>query len=51
VVDQSDVSAFVNVLLGINTNPCDLIKADTNHDTKRDGRDIRTFIPAYLAGS
>lgn len=47
-VDPNDINAFVGVLLGINTNPCDVQKSDLNNDGLRNGLDIQNFIEAYF---
>ncbi|GJQ26062.1 MAG: hypothetical protein HBSAPP02_10940 [Phycisphaerae bacterium] len=49
VKNQADIDAFVGVLLGTNTNPCDVSKSDLNADLTRNGLDIRPFITAFLA--
>lgn len=49
VKNQADIDAFVGVLLGTNTNTCDVSKSDLNADMARNGLDIRPFITAFLA--
>lgn len=47
-VDSNDISAFVGVLLGTNTNACDVQKSDVNGDNLRNALDIAPFIDTYL---
>jgi subtilisin-like proprotein convertase family protein len=49
VKTSADVTAFVGVLLGTNTIPCDVSKSEFVIDGLRNGKDIAGFIPAYLA--
>lgn len=43
----ADIDALVGVLLGTNTNACDLIKADVNHVNGTNGRDVQAFVTAW----
>ncbi len=44
----ADIDALVGVLLGTNTTPCDLIKADVNHVNGTNGRDVQAFVNAWI---
>ena len=46
LVDDFDIIAFVNVLLGTPLNPDHIPRADQNHDGAIDGRDIAPFTHA-----
>ena len=49
IVDAiADTSALVGVLIGTNTDPCPLMKANVNGDQVIDGRDIQAFVNAIL---
>jgi len=48
LVNSSDVSGFVNVLLGLDTSPAHVIRADLNGDSEADGEDIARFVSALL---
>ncbi len=48
-VDWSDVSCFVNVLLGLDPDPMHVAGADFNGDLSPDGLDIQPFADALLA--
>ena len=48
-VTLADVQQFVNVLLGLDTNPAHIARCDMNRDTLADGRDVAKFVKA-LAG-
>ena len=43
-VNNADTTAFVRVLLGIDTNATDRFYADMNSDGKDDGQDIEPYI-------
>lgn len=49
-VNATDISVFVQVLLGNNTDPCPLLKADVNPAAPLgiNGNDIKAFVEAYL---
>ncbi len=49
VVTIADVTPFVNVLIGITTDPYLQQAADMNCDGKNDGLDIQLFINAMLS--
>src|SRR5262249_37296191 len=46
-VNSADLSLFVQVLLGLNTNPTYVSRSDFNADGTPDGADIPGFIAAY----
>lgn len=48
-VTTADIDALVGVLLGTNTNPCDVANADVDNANGTNGRDIAAFVPAYLS--
>lgn len=48
VVDSTDISALVGVLLGTNLNPCDVQKANVNGDGGTNGLDIQEFVDEFL---
>jgi len=48
VVNSADLTIFVNVLLGIETNPTYVQRADINGDGIADGRDIQPFVALLL---
>lgn len=48
VIDTADITAFVGVLLGTNTNPCDVQKSDVNNSGDADGLDVQAFVNAFL---
>jgi subtilisin-like proprotein convertase family protein len=48
VLTAADATAFVNVLLGNNTEPCALAKSEFFVDGLRNGKDIRGFVDAFL---
>lgn len=50
VVDMADVGPFVDVLLGVNTDPAALCAADVNGDTQTDGDDILMFTQYAICG-
>jgi hypothetical protein len=47
-VDLNDVAPFTNVLLGLDTDPLHMVRADANCDGFDDGLDIAPFIDAIL---
>ncbi|HKQ46477.1 MAG TPA: proprotein convertase P-domain-containing protein [Phycisphaerae bacterium] len=47
-VTSADIDALVGVLLGLNTNPCDVANADVDNSGSANGRDVSAFVPAYL---
>ncbi len=47
-VDEDDITAFVGVLIGTNTNVCPLLKSDVNGDTFTDGRDVPALVGILL---
>ncbi len=49
-VNMTDVSVFVQVLLGNNTDPCPLLKSDINPAAPAgiNGNDIQAFVNAFL---
>ena len=49
-LDLNDVTDFVNVLLGLDTDPVHLAAADLNGDHAADGLDIQMFVDAMLRG-
>ncbi|HPF39982.1 MAG TPA: hypothetical protein P5081_11005 [Phycisphaerae bacterium] len=44
----NDITAFVDVLLGVNTDTCPLMKADVDNSGAVDGLDAQAFIDALL---
>jgi hypothetical protein len=48
VVDYADLGVFVDVLLGLETNPVLILTADLNGDGASDGRDIQPFVAPLL---
>lgn len=49
-IDMGDISLFVAVLLGIDTDPVHVTNCDLNCDTRADGLDIQPFVDALLGG-
>lgn len=49
VLDSADVEEFVDVLLGNNTNPVSVVRADFDCTGRVDGGDIAGFVEAFLA--
>ena len=49
VVDGSDITTFVSVLLGTNLDLCPLQKSEFFVDGERNGLDIQGFVDAFLA--
>lgn len=49
-VNMTDVSVFVQVLLGTNTDPCPVLKANVNPNPPagNNGNDIQAFVNAFL---
>jgi murein tripeptide amidase MpaA len=43
-VDEDDILRFVEVLLGLNTDPVDVARSDFNADMVVDGRDVDAFV-------
>lgn len=50
MVNTTDIAVFVQVLLGTNSDPCPLMKADVNPAAPLgiNGNDIQAFVNAYL---
>jgi len=44
VLDMNDSAALVNVLLGMDTDPCHMAAADLNGSGGTDGEDIQMFV-------
>ncbi|MBK8267232.1 MAG: hypothetical protein IPK83_02550 [Planctomycetes bacterium] len=47
-IDTSDVPLFVNVLLGLETDPGRMARADMNADETADGKDVQLIVDAML---
>jgi hypothetical protein len=47
--DADDLSAFVAVLLELDTDPLHRARSDMNGDTYTDGRDIQPYVDVFLA--
>lgn len=47
-IDAIDEYVFVNVLLGIDLDPADFARADSNCDGTVDGRDLQSFVSRWL---
>lgn len=45
-----DVTAFIDVLMGVNATPGNLSRGDMNGDGSTDGRDIQLFIDVVILG-
>lgn len=43
-INSADATEFTRVLLGLNTNPCDVEVADINADLVVNGKDIQPFV-------
>ncbi len=47
-VDESDLSLFIDVLLGLDTNPWRIAASDVNGSGEPDGLDVQGFVESYL---
>ena len=48
MIDSADTTLFVNVLLGIETNPTYVQRSDINGDGVANGKDIQPFVVLLL---
>ncbi len=49
VIDETDLELFVQVLLGLNTNPLHVAASDLDGNQVVNGADVRAFLDSYLA--
>jgi|CXWL01.1.fsa_nt_gi hypothetical protein len=47
-LDSTDVQMFVTVLLGQDSTASHIARADLNHDSAADGRDVQPFVLTIL---
>lgn len=47
-VDAADREIFISVLIGHDSDPQHVLRADLSHDNVADGEDVRLFITAFL---
>lgn len=50
LVYATDIMCFSEVLLGVDSDPQHIVRADLNHDIVTDGRDTQLFIAAWIGG-
>lgn len=50
VINAADVGVFVNVLLGLDSNPVHRAGSDVNADGVADGDDVGPFVAAWMMG-